>query len=400
MRALDAGSAAQRSFGGVAEAFHTTHGTLAAASLVVIATGLALHSIAPDWARVVWLAGLVVTGAPVVWRTVLETQRGRWATDVVAVLAIIAAVLLRQPIAGLVIVLMRSGGEALEQFAAGRASAALRELEEAAPRVAHRAGGADPSTTEDIPVSSIGIGDILLVRPGEIVPSDCLVRDGRSLVDVARLTGEPAPIEAAVGTSLMSGSVNGDGVLTVTATARAEESQYARIVELVRSAQASKAPLARLADQYAVWFTPATLLVCLVTYLLTRDTTRVLAVLVVATPCPLILATPIAIMGGISRAARRQIIVRHGGALEALSVVDTAVFDKTGTLTIGKPEVSRALGTAAWTSDEVLRLAGAVEQGSSHLLARSLVDAAISRCGPLPLARHHVESLLNRLAVG
>src|SRR5206468_6467994 len=181
-----------------------------------------------------------------------------------------------------------------------------------------------------VPVSAIGIGDLLLVRPGEIIPCDCLVRDGSSFVDAARLTGEAIPVAAAPGTPLMSGSVNGDGVLRVTATARAEESQYAKIVELVRSAQASKAPLARLADRYAMWFTPATLLVCLATYLATGDTIRVLAVLVVATPCPLILATPITIMGGISRAARRQIIVRHGGALEALSAVDTAVFDKTG----------------------------------------------------------------------
>ena len=389
---VDAALVSQRSLANTAQVFRTSHGTLAAASLSVIVAGLALYPVSIDWARMIWLTGLVATGAPIVWRTALETRRGRWATDVVAVLAIIGAVLLRQPVAGLVIVLMRSGGEALEQFAAGRASAALRELEEAAPRVAHRARAGDVSAIEDIPVSTITIGDVLLVRPGEIVPSNCLVRDGRSLVDVARLTGESIPIEAAAGTPLMSGSINGDGVLTVTATARAEESQYAKIVGLVRSAQASKAPLARLADRYAVWFTPATLLVCLATYVATEDMIRVLAVLVVATPCPLILATPIAIIGGISRAARRQIIVRHGGALEALSAVDTAVFDKTGTITIGKPAVSRVLGSSAWSSDDVLRLAGAVEQGSGHLLARSLVDAALARWAQLPVARHHIES--------
>src|SRR4029077_17613597 len=137
---------------------------------------------------------------------------------------------------------------------------------------------------EDLPVAAINIGNVLLVRPGEIVPCDGIVNDGHSLVDVARLTGEPVPLSAGPGTSLMSGSVNGDGALTITATARAEDSQYAKIVELVRSAQATKAPLVRVADRYAIWFTPATLLVCLVTYLATRDTTRVLAVLVVATP--------------------------------------------------------------------------------------------------------------------
>jgi heavy metal translocating P-type ATPase len=241
-------------------------------------------------------------------------------------------------------------------------------------------------------VTDIAIGDFLLVRPGDVVPCDATVREGHSLVDVSRLTGEPVPISAAPGTTLLSGSVNADGVLTIVATAPAAESEYAKIVELVRSAQATKAPLARLADRYAVWFTPLTLLVCAATYLVTRDATRVLAVLVVATPCPLILATPIAIVGGISRAARRRIIVRHGGALEALSRVDTAVFDKTGTLTVGKPAVSRVLTLPGVTEGELLRLAGAVEQGSSHLLARTLVDAAVASGASLPVARHHLES--------
>jgi len=371
-------------------------GALAAASIAVIVTGLLLKASAPALASAVWLVGLVITGAPIVWRTVLEARHGRWATDVVAVLAIVGAVALRQPVAGLVIVLMRSGGEALEQYAAGRASAALRELEAAAPRIAHRLRAGNLTSVDDVPVGLIGVGDLLLVRPGELVPCDAVVREGNSQVDVARLTGEPIPLAAAPGSALMSGSVNGDGVLTIAATARAEDSQYARIVELVRTAQATKAPLVRLADRYAVWFTPVTLLVCLATYLVSHDATRVLSVLVVATPCPLLLATPIAIIGGISRAARKQIIVRHGGALEALSSVDTAIFDKTGTLTIGKPLVRRVLTTGEHTAPELLRLAAAVEQGSSHLLARTLVDAALGDggdCGgALPVAHAHVES--------
>ena len=366
-------------------------GLVAATAVLIIVIGLALQPIAPEWGERIWLGGLVVTGAPIVFTTIREARKGHWATDVVAVLAILGAVLLKQPLAGLVIVVMRSGGEALEDYAAARASSALRELEDAAPRIAHRLGN-DRTTIEDIAVGAIAIGDHLLVRPGDIVPCDCAVVDGTSLVDVSRLTGEPVPINATVGSTLLSGSVNGDGVLTVVATARAAESEYAKIVELVRTAQATKAPLARLADRYAVWFTPVTLLVCLATYLATRDATRVLAVLVVATPCPLILATPIAIVGGISRAARQRIIVRHGGALEALSAVDTAVFDKTGTLTIGKPAVSRVLTNDGITDRELLRLAGSVEQGSSHLLARTLVDAALALGGSLPPARHHIES--------
>ena len=365
---------------------------IAAGALAVILLGLPLRLVSPVWSAWLLLGGLVITGTPIVWKTVIEARRGHWATDVVAVLAIVTAVMLREPFAGLVIVLMRSGGEALEEYAAGRASSALRELEDAAPRIAHRLAGPGVTSVVDIPVTDIAIGDLLLVRPGDVVPCDATVRDGHSLVDVSRLTGEPVPMSAAPGAKLLSGSVNADGVLTIVATARAAESEYAKIVALVRSAQATKAPLARLADRYAVWFTPLTLLVCAATYLATRDATRVLAVLVVATPCPLILATPIAIVGGISRSARRRIIVRHGGALEALSRVDTAVFDKTGTLTIGRPAVSRVLTVPGMTEGELLRLAGAVEQGSSHLLARTLVDAALATGITLPAARHHLES--------
>ena len=371
---------------------HRPEARLPLAALGVIVVGAALRFAAPGakWSGVVWIVGLAITGAPVVWRTLRDATRGRFATDIVAMLAIVGAVLLGEPLAGLVVVLMQTGGEALEQFAVGRASRAVRELEAAAPRTAHRL--TTNGATTDVTVDEIFVGDQLLLRPGELVPCDAVVIDGHSLVDTSRLTGEPMPVEATAGLRLMSGSVNGDGVLTLKATARASESQYAKIVELVRTAQSSKSPLQRLADRYAVWFTPLTIVVCGVAYLTTHDWTRVLSVLVVATPCPLILATPIAIIGGISRSARRQIIIRHGGAIEQLSHVDTAVFDKTGTITIGKPAVSRVLAAPPWTADGVLRLAGAVESGSSHLLARTLVDAALAKCGTLPVARRHNES--------
>jgi heavy metal translocating P-type ATPase len=268
---------------------------------------------------------------------------------------------------------MQTGGEALERLADGRASAAVRELEAAAPRLAHRLRD---GLVENVPVEAVAVDDVLLVRPGELIPCDGIVLTGRSAVDVSRITGEPVPLDAGAGTPLASGSATGDAPLTVRATAVARESQYARIVELVRTAQASKAPLQRLADRYAVWFTPVTLLVCAVAWYWSGDARRALAVLVVATPCPLILATPIAIIGGINRAARRQIIIRNGGALEHLSAVTTAIFDKTGTLTIGRPEVRHVECLDAWTERELLRFAGAVEHGAGHLLARTLVAAA------------------------
>jgi heavy metal translocating P-type ATPase len=331
----------------------------------------------------VWTIGLWLIGVPLLVRTTLGVVRGRFAADVVAGLAILSSMVLDQPFAGLVIALMQTGGEALEHFAERRASAAVRALEADAPRQAHRLDGERPS---DVAADVVSVNDRILVRPGEMVPCDGTVESGSAQVDVARLTGEPLPLHATAGTELRSGSLVLDGPLVIRVTARADASLYARIVELVRTAQASKAPLQRVADRFAVWFTPVTIVVAATAYFISHDPLRVLAVLVVATPCPLILATPVAIIGGINRAARRQIIVRHGGALEALSMIDTAVFDKTGTLTAGRPEVAQVVPVAPFTEREVLRLAGAVEQGSGHLLARTLVEAVHARGIDLPRA--------------
>jgi heavy metal translocating P-type ATPase len=356
-----------------------------AAALGCIVAGL----LVARFTRSIWLAGLLLLGLPLIWRTVVNLVRGRFAADVVATLAIVAALVLGQPLAGLVIVLMQTGGEALERFAAGRASRAVAQLEAEAPRTAHRV---ERDRTVDIPVDQIAIGDRLLVRPGEMIPCDGVVRSGTSSVDTARVTGEPLPRAAGSGTPLTSGMINLEGPLELEATATAATSLYHQIVELVRTAEASKAPIQRLADRAAVWFTPATIAVCLVTYLASTDPLRVLAVLVVATPCPLLLAAPVAMLGGINRAARHQIIVRHGGALESLARADIAVFDKTGTLTLGHPAVDRVTPLPPFTELDLLRLAGAVEAGSGHLLARTLTEAAEARVGKLPPAADVVES--------
>ncbi len=337
----------------------------------------------------VWLLGLILTGAPVAWRTLRGMLRGQFASDVVAMLAVIGAVALGEPFAGLVVVLMQTGGESLERYAEGRASDAVRELERAAPTIAHRTDG---DRVDDIAVDSVQTGDTLLVRAGEVVPCDAVVTEGRSHVDTARITGEPMPVRVEPGARLQSGVSNLEGSLHVRAIAPARESQYARIVQLVRTAQSSKAPIQRLADRYAIWFTPLTLAVCVATWFLSHDAVRVLAVLVVATPCPLILATPVAVVGGINRAARRGILFRHGTALEQLATIDVAVFDKTGTLTIGHPRVSHVQPTDAMTVEEVLRLAAAVEQGSSHTLARTVIEEALSRGLTLPRAEHVTEA--------
>src|ERR1700686_3978277 len=335
----------------------------------------------PLLAHGLWTIALIGAGFPVVWRTLVAARRGNFATDVVASLSIVTAAIIGQPLAGLVIVLMQTGGEALEKFAERRASAAVRELEKDAPRTAHLISGTRGLV--DVPVGELNVGDVFLVRPGEMVPCDGMILSGISEIDASQLTGEAIPLLAHEGVPLMSGSLNAHGVLSVRATARAAESQYSKIVELVREAQASKSPLQRMADKYAVWFTPATLVVCVATFALTQSWTSVLAVLVVATPCPLILAPPVAIIGGINRAARRKIIVRHGAALEMLSDATLAVFDKTGTLTVGKPSVKNVFALPGFTERGVLRSAGAVERGSSHLLAQVVVEEAERRYGTL-----------------
>lgn len=357
------------------------------AALLVLLAGVAAGVLAADPAlrARVWLVGLVLTGAPVVWGTVRGMVRGRFAADIVATLAIVGAAVLGEPLAGLVVVIMQTGGEALEAWAVDRASDAVAALEADAPRTAQRLTA--DGRVEEIEAVAIRPDDTLLVRPGALVPCDVVVLDGVSHVDTSRLTGEPLPVRAATGTPLPSGAVNGDGALTVRAVRVAAESQYARIVELVRSAQASKSPLQRLADRWAVWFTPFTLVVCAAAWFVSRDPARVLAVLVVATPCPLILAAPVAFIGGISRSARRGIIVRHGGALEALAGVNVAVFDKTGTVTVGKPSVAEFSVHDGVDPRTLLGQAAAVEQGSGHLLARVVVAYAEAEGVPLPSVR-------------
>jgi heavy metal translocating P-type ATPase len=348
----------------------------AALLFLIIGLGVRFPGGNPAGADAVWMVGLVLVGLPLVFRTAAGALRGRFAADLVAALAIVGALVLQQPLAGLIVALMQTGGEALERYAERRASTAVRELEAQAPRVAHRL---EADGLVDLPADRVAVGDLILVRPGEMVPCDGVISEGTASVDIARVTGEPVPLEGQPGVSLSSGSLVLDGPLTLRVHAVAGESLYARIVELVRTAQASKAPLQRLADRVAVWFTPVTLLACAAAWYWSGDPDRVLAVLVVATPCPLILATPVAIIGGINRAARRRIIMRHGGALEAIAAVDAVVFDKTGTLTLGQPAVASIETLGPWTTESLLRLAATVEEGAGHPLARSLVAAARAR---------------------
>ena len=364
--------------------------------VLIVGLSLRLHPDLARWSAPTLMLGLVLLGAPVAWRTLRGMLRGEFAADVVAMLAIVTAIVLREPITGLVIVLMQTGGELLERYAEGRASDAVRELEAAAPRIAHRltggaANGGDAEGVEDVAAEQVQIGDRILVRPGEMIPCDAEVVAGSSALDTSRITGEPLPERVGPGAAVRSGVVNTSSPLTLRVTAPARDSLYARIVELVRTAQAEKSPIQRMADRWAIWFTPITLLACAVAWALSGDPARVLAVLVVATPCPLLLATPVAVIGGINRAARRQVIVRNGTALELLARVDTAVFDKTGTLTHGRPEVTGVETLDGTPIDPLLRAAAAIEMGSGHLLARSVVAEATRRGLAIPPATDIVE---------
>ncbi len=358
---------------------------VAAAAAIGLAAGLTVRFVfqAPGAAQWVFLATLLAGGVPLVGKTLWGMLRGRFAADIVAMLAIVTALLVGQYFAGVVIVLMQSGGEALERYAMGRASSSLEALLARAPKVGHRIRG---EQVEEVPVSEIRVGDLLLIRPGDLVPVDGEVTDGTSGVDQSALTGEPMPILAVQGTALLSGSVNLDGALRMRALRAAEQSQYQQIVRLVERARQEKPPIQRLADRFAVWFTPLTLAMCGVAYLLSGSPTTVLAVLVVATPCPLILATPVAVIAGISRAADLGIIVKSGMAIEQLGRAPAVVFDKTGTLTLGRPTVERVEATDRVPADEFLRLAAAVEQLSSHHLGKAIAEAGRQRLGRLPPA--------------
>ncbi|MFD1846637.1 heavy metal translocating P-type ATPase [Arthrobacter flavus] len=306
---------------------------------------------------------------------------GRLGIDLLAVAAIGSTVAVGEYIASLIVVLMLTGGEALEDFAHGRATKELRALLDRSPRTAHRETPGLPP--EDIPVADVVPGDFLLVRPAETVPVDGTLASEAGTFDEAALTGESLPVERVLGDRLLSGTVNGADAIRMRATATASNSQYSQIVALVQEAAASRAPMVRLADRYAVPFTLFAFALAGVAWFLSQDPARFAQVLVVATPCPLLIAAPVAFLAGTSRAAHAGIIIKNAGTLEQLSRVRTAVFDKTGTLTSGHPtllHVEIATGAeGTLTEDRLLQLAASAEQYSSHVLAGSVIEAAAAR---------------------
>lgn len=344
----------------------------------------------PAAARLVWYGTLVVGGAPIVWSTFRDMLRKHFASDVVAMLAIIAAVAMDQSFAGVVVVLMQSGGEAIEDYGLRRATSSLDALLARAPTLARRKKG--DGSIETIKVSDVRVGDLLIVRPGDLVPADGIVISGESEVDDSALTGEPLPIAKSKGDRLLSGSSNINGGLEMRAEKTSVESQYSKIVELVRKAQEEKPPIQRLADHYAVYFTPITLAVSAMGFLITLNPVTVLAVLVVATPCPLILATPIAVISGVNSAAKRGIIVKGGAAIEQIGRTKAVAFDKTGTITFGTPIVEEIVPLDHNDRSEILFKAGCVGQLSSHVAAQSVASKALEEFKSLVLPSNFKET--------
>ena len=324
---------------------------------------------------------VTVTGAILAISMFIEMiktlRSGRFGVDLLAIIAIASTLIVGQYWASLIIVVMLVGGESLEDYAAHRASRELHKLLENSPTFAHKKVG---DSYEDTPIDDIDIDDVLLVKASEVVPIDGVVLEGDSWFDESSLTGESEPVTKAIGDEVLSGSINGETAVLIRASKKASDSQYQKIVQLVKESEATPAQFVRLADRYAVPFTIVSLLIAGAAWLISGDMTRFAEVLVVASPCPLILAAPIAFVGGMSRSSRNGLLVKNGTTIEKLSLAKTVAFDKTGTLTTGILQVkSIAPETATHSEDDLLQIAASLEIGSNHILAKSLVKRAAEK---------------------
>jgi heavy metal translocating P-type ATPase len=351
---------------------------LAGACLAAIGAGGLLHLVGePQAGDVVLAGGTALVLVPLTWAVLRSLLRRDIGVDAIALVAIAGALALQEWAAGAVVALMLAGGNALEEAAGRRARRELTSLVERAPRIAHvrRRSG----TVEEMLVERVAVGDLVVVRAGEVLPVDGVVATEEAVLDESSLTGEPLPVVHARGAQVRSGTANVGEAFELRAIRPAAESAYASVVSLVQQAESQKAPFVRLADRYAIFFLPATAVIAGLAWALSGDAVRALAVFVVATPCPLILAAPIALISGISRAARAGVIVKGGGVIEQLGRARTVLLDKTGTLTLGTPRIERVLPSNGMPPEEVVRLAASLDQLSAHPLAEALVHGAQER---------------------
>ncbi len=355
-----------------------------------LAAGLAAHFFGGDnWSCWIWSAATIPVLLALLVEIVSSLRRGDVGLDIVAALSMLAALVFGEYLAAVIVALMYAGGQYLESFAERRASRDMTALLARAPRTAirHRDG-----RLEEVGLDAIEPGDRLLVRQGDVVPVDGAVEDGLAVLDQSALTGEAMPVQHNRDDAIMSGSSNVGAAFDMVASRRAAESTYAGIVRLVAAAQRSRAPMSRLADRYALAFLAATIMLASIAWLLSGDPIRAVAVLVVATPCPLILAVPVAIVSGLSRAAKQGILIKGGKVLETLAQVRALVFDKTGTLTHGQARIVSTSVGAHFSADEILRLAASLDQASKHIIARTLVNEAHAKNLGLAVPRDVIET--------
>jgi len=321
------------------------------------------------------VVSLILT-LPLLYRMWKDIRLGKYGIDILAATAIISAALLNQPWAAIIVVIMLTGGEALEDYAGRRAQSELRALLDRAPTLARLLKG---NEIIEVKIEDIKVGDVLEIRPGDTVPVDARIIEGSTSVDESSLTGESLPQLKNVGDSILSGSIVVDGLIRASALHTGEDSQYQQIIKLVRQAAETPSPFVRMADRYSIPFTIVAYVIAIGVWIISGDPIRFLEVIVVATPCPLILAAPIAIISGMSRASRYGIIVKSGAALEKLASIQTIAFDKTGTLTHGTPIVDEIIVLGEHDESAILLNAASLEQVSSHVLADAITKEAANR---------------------
>ncbi|MEZ6058956.1 MAG: heavy metal translocating P-type ATPase [Planctomycetaceae bacterium] len=348
---------------------------IALLAIIAIVVHFVLRRYVPDSARLINLplyAALVLGGIPLVWGLLVKLFRREFGSDLLAGISIVTAALLEEYLAGTLVVLMLSGGEALEAYAVRSASSVLEALSKRMPSIAHRR---TDSRLVDVPLEQIAVGDVLLILPHEVCPVDGTVLEGHSVMDESYLTGEPYLMSKTPGAAVLSGAINGDSALTIQADKLAVNSRYAQIMQVMQSSQQHRPRIRRLGDQLGAVYTPIAVAVALAAWFASGDPIRFLAVMVVATPCPLLIAIPVAIIGSISLAARRAIVIRDPAVLEKIDGCRTMIFDKTGTLTYGEPQLTEQLCADGFEATTVLSLVASVEAYSRHPLAESIVAA-------------------------
>lgn len=359
------------------------------ATLAAVIAGildLASYDTAAHWILIIACSVIAI---PLAWDMIKTLQSGRFGIDVLALTAIVTSLILGEYWAAIIIVIMLTGGEALEDYAERRAKKELTTLLSHRPKKAHLLKG---GKTVEVKVAAVTPGDKLVILPGEVIPVDAVIIEGVTSVDEASITGESVPVTREVGDEVLSGTVTIDGKITVRAAHTAAESQYEQIIKLVRTATSGQSPFVRLADRYSVPFTILSFFIAGAAWFVSGEAIRFLEVLVVATPCPLLLGAPIAIISGMSRASKQGVIIKTGTSLEQLAGVRTVAFDKTGTLTNGKPVIDTVKTYGSFTKETVIAAAAALEQNSTHVLAQAIVSYAETKKIKVPKAKHVSES--------